>query len=295
MIFRKISEIINGWINNQIHVKEESLTDWMLYKMSKIIKNIKYIAFNRHDEAFNGSDWEWWVLRPKFAYRFRIQAKKLKGGNENNRASIKYRNKNGKQIDLLLTAACTDNFYPLYLFYSSSKPENQLSSFHHPKLREMIEWCKDCKNGAFISPACEVYKLINNKKRGRLQDDKLLDISISLSSFDYFCKKKDSVDGGLLLVDKLLDLLNDKYVRSCNHNGFRYVYPGSTNSEKLIIPDRLWMSISNGVNLRWLSENPSSDLLGVDGIVIFDLREDLEYDNDMVQCQKCKYRQMKNW
>ena len=62
MMFHYFSEYIYNWINRQNHVKEESLTDWLLYEISQQCDFIYYQAFSRHEEAQNGSDWEWWIL-----------------------------------------------------------------------------------------------------------------------------------------------------------------------------------------------------------------------------------------
>ncbi len=56
------SEYVYNWISRQNHVKEESLTDWLLYEISQRCNCIYYQAFSRHEEAQNGSDWEWWIL-----------------------------------------------------------------------------------------------------------------------------------------------------------------------------------------------------------------------------------------
>ncbi len=66
-------------MKNQPHVKEESITDWLLYDISKNNSNIYYHAFTRNEESLNGTDWEWWILTndiySNIAYRFLIQAK----------------------------------------------------------------------------------------------------------------------------------------------------------------------------------------------------------------------------
>ena len=112
MIFQKCSKYVYDWISKQNHVKEESLTDWLLYEISQKCDFIFYQAFSRHEEARNGSDWEWWILTTnnkyddKFtAYKFLVQAKKLLSNGIDNYSLINYGNKYGTQIDSLLATA----------------------------------------------------------------------------------------------------------------------------------------------------------------------------------------------
>ena len=119
MLFHDVSKYIYDWMKRQQHVKEESLTDWLLYNISQQCNFIYYQAFSRHEESKNGSDWEWWILtsdnsekREFNAYRFLVQAKKLLPNNNDNFPLISYGNKNGLQIDLLINFAKNRNALP---------------------------------------------------------------------------------------------------------------------------------------------------------------------------------------
>jgi hypothetical protein len=280
-VFHEISDFLKQWMDEQPHVKEESLTDWMLYQVSLQKNNIKYHATNRHEEAKSGEDWVWWLLMPNSAYCFSVQAKKLKGNNKDNWAAINYCNDNGAQIDLLLDKAVREGTYPLYLLYSITNPntKNQLVSFHDPNLQKMIEWCKTCENGSFISPAFMVADLINNNKRFHLDDEKLLDISICLSSLDWLENHfTERISEGLQMIEKLLNLLEQEYAKSKtivkkyqNNKSFKYFYQESNQGQ--IIPGYLQKIISYGNIPKWFSEDPPRDLPSVDGIGIIDLRE----------------------
>jgi hypothetical protein len=264
-------------MDKQPHVKEESLTDWMLYKISEDIENIKYLSFTRREEAVNGADWEWWILMRNSAYRFSVQAKKLNG--RDNWAAINYCNKNDTQINLLLDISTMKGSYPLYLFYSIEKPimEKQLDFFKHPKLKSMIEWCETCVNGTFISPAFMVAELINNNKKFHLTDEKLLNMSFALSSFDWFENRFESAEVYLQVIEELLDWLERKYVnieekQHYNIRGFKYSYQKSISSKQQIIPEYLHMIISKEGIPKWFSIDRPTDLPDVDGIGIIDLR-----------------------
>ena len=155
MVFNEVSRECLNWMEKQSNVKEESLTDWLLYEVSKKTNKFCYHAFKRNEEATIGADWEWWVLTTDSqgrigAFRFLIQAKKLWRGRDNY-PLISYSNKNGMQIDLLLEEARKRNAIPLYMYYSVGKPEliEQIKFFSDIP-PGILEWCRECKNGAFL-------------------------------------------------------------------------------------------------------------------------------------------------
>lgn len=119
-VFNDASTYIYTWLTKQPSVKEESLTDWLLYDISSKIPRIRYFQFPRHAEARNtGADWEWWFLYSDGSYRYRIQAKKT-SPNGDNYPSIAYTNKHGLQIDKLISDSKAANAIPAYVFYSTS-------------------------------------------------------------------------------------------------------------------------------------------------------------------------------
>mgnify|MGYP000976279623 CR=1 FL=1 len=105
LLFHNTSEYIYKWLQQQPFVKEESLTDWLLYNISQKTDKVYYKTFTHHEEALNGTDWEWWIITNEYskmqAYRFLVQAKKLKS-KDDNYPLLSYGNRNGLQIDLLI-------------------------------------------------------------------------------------------------------------------------------------------------------------------------------------------------
>lgn len=70
---------VKNWIDQQNGVKEESITDWLLYNMSKNSRgSILYHGFSRHEESCNGADWDWWIACGHGYLRLRVQAKRLR-------------------------------------------------------------------------------------------------------------------------------------------------------------------------------------------------------------------------
>ncbi|MBV1810505.1 hypothetical protein MQC82_11070 [Pseudomonas viridiflava] len=105
-------------LDSQLH--EETITDLLVHNIKKwgagkiLIKD-----FNKHEEALNGSDWEWWFTGPTGKWLgMRVQAKvlNLKSGKYEH---LHHKNKNGAQVDLLVNAAKASNAIPLYCLYTN--------------------------------------------------------------------------------------------------------------------------------------------------------------------------------
>lgn len=115
---RASSDYVRRWMDRQPGVKEESLTDWLLYDISQRLPYVHYLAFSRHQEAREtGADWEWWIIYPKRSIRLRVQAKKV-FANKDNYPELARTNRYGLQIDKLLSDAASANAIPLYALYS---------------------------------------------------------------------------------------------------------------------------------------------------------------------------------
>lgn len=116
---RDSSLFIRKWLIRQPSVKEESITDWLLFDISEKINGVYYSAFSRHEEAQKtGADWEWWFIFQTFSMKLRVQAKRLTAKKDNYPA-LAYINRYGLQIEKLINDAKIDNFIPLYAFYTA--------------------------------------------------------------------------------------------------------------------------------------------------------------------------------
>lgn len=103
----------------QPNVGEESITDWVLYEVSKRIKKSGYIKFNRHQEARKtGADWEWWFIGNTKSLRLRVQAKKIEGTKDVYPA-LAYTNQYGLQIEKLIEDSKSVNAIPIYALYAA--------------------------------------------------------------------------------------------------------------------------------------------------------------------------------
>lgn len=117
-VLNQLSLEIQQWMQAQPGVKEESLTDWLLYELSKREPRVSYKTFTRHEEAkHTGADWEWIFVCHDGVVRFRVQAKKL-FANTDNYPGLCKSNQYGQQISKLISSAKLVPAYPLYVFYS---------------------------------------------------------------------------------------------------------------------------------------------------------------------------------
>lgn len=276
MIFHDSSKKVYDWLWKQPHVKEESLTDWLLYNVSENCHRIYYQAFSRHEEAKNGADWEWWVLTSNnnrnhdyYAYRFLIQAKKLFSKNQDNYSLLSYGNKNGAQIDLLLEAAKYKNALPLYMYYSIGKAdaEEQIKNNHWLDTGK-IWWCENCIDGCYISLATKVYEMLYDVPRHKLTDSDLLNHALKLSLLDMFFDDCE-VDVGRVLSTLNYKLVNidkesDNRTRKEGVSGIKHFGKG--------IPDYLKVFIKgNGENMDWFENQMRMTDIG--GIGVIDFRD----------------------
>lgn len=171
-IFTDTAAYVGNWISRQPAVKEESLTDWLLFEISQKLPNVHYLAFSRHVEARKtGADWEWWFLFRNGAYRYRIQAKKSNSTGDKYSA-IAYTNRYGLQIDKLLSDARAVNAIPAYVVFTASQSPTQLKCGGSVR-----------STGAFSIGAQEAYDQFIAPGKTTVDESRLLAASIPLQCF----------------------------------------------------------------------------------------------------------------
>ena len=270
VVFHDSSRKIYDWLNKQPNVKEESLTDWLLYDTSEHCSNLYYQEFTRRKEANNGADWEWWILTPKYgkeynAYRFLVQAKKLLADSGDNYPLLSYGNKNGYQIDLLMKTAKYKNAFPLYLYYSTAPVdiEKQIDEFRYID-SSVIDWCDNCENGCYLSPALKVYEELYKYPRHKLQDTDIINKALKLSLLDLLFRED---------IESVLDQFNREYILSNREKILNNFYQGvyGIKHSGIGIPDYLKMFVDRrGKNIGWLQTEMRID--DIDGIAVLDFR-----------------------
>ena len=271
-LFHSASNYTFDWLIKQPHVKEESLTDWLLYFLSEKDKRIFYQAFSRNEESAIGADWEWWVLSDNGydnsykAYRFLVQAKKLKKDNDNY-PLLSYSNRNGVQMDLLIESAKYRCAFPLYMYYSTQTAEYSEQIKNFPNDKDLLGWCEGCVNGCYLSPAMIVKEIIFGSPRMKIDEQQLVNSAFGLSILDYPIKND--------CVIQWLEKVNSFYKQSENFeknlcaakgvDGIKHYGSGIPGYINSIIKYR-------DENLDWIEGEFRHQFEGISGIGIIDFR-----------------------
>lgn len=246
-VTRRCAAYIFGWLKAQPHVKEESLTDWLLYAMDAARRDVIYRAFSRHEEAHvTGADWEWWFAFPNGAMRMRVQAKKLTEGD--NYSSLAYANRAGLQIAKLMEDAARVNAYPLYAFYCAEDSGRCT--------RRVGE-----ADGVHLASASSVDKLIS--ARVRLSASDVLAVSIPMTCFtccELFLANR-GVEGLIRFIKSRFES-NEMAPESVEAVGFHRELPAFV---------RLLADQTMADDL-WLREY-QNEIEGTDAILLFDFRK----------------------
>jgi len=171
-VFSDAATYVGRWLTLQPAVKEESLTDWLLFEISSKLPNVHYLAFSRHTEARKtGADWECWFVFRGGSYRYRIQAKKSNPAGDNY-PGIAYTNRYGLQIDKLIADAKTANAIPAYVIFAATN--NRSSSKCGGKANS---------TGAFSVGAQEAYTQFIAPGKTAIDESRLLSHSIPMQCF----------------------------------------------------------------------------------------------------------------
>ncbi len=271
MIFHEASKYCYDWIKDQPHVKEESITDWLLYHISKNDSNVYYHSFSRNEESFNGADWEWWILTndiySDIAYRFLIQAKKLKPKRDNY-PLIAYSNKNGLQIDLLINRAKEKRAMPMYAYYSTYKPDinKQCSQINYIP-NELLLWCKSCENGCFLTSAYELKHTVFDCAQRNLTEEELINSAFGLSILDYNINSKMGILDFLKLINNHAISINERYEKSNSSlkEGITHRNDEIPQYVKILIEKR-------HDNIDWLESEFYRHTRGLSGVAVIDMR-----------------------
>ena len=178
---------IASWMKRQPRLREESITDSLLYFFDRNSPLVWYYPFNHYEEArFSGADWDWWFLMRKGCFKIRVQAKRIKKNYDHHR-DLARSNKAGYQLDILLNSSAKRNFYPIYSLYGFSENVERclIPSYRDPSNQSCL----------FICSAQEVYDLVFDLPRNRIGSSDLLKISIPLTCL-FCCPLEDFPNDG---------------------------------------------------------------------------------------------------
>ncbi len=257
-IFKEASLYIQNWLEHQPGVKEESITDWLLFDISKQIKSVHYKSFSRHEEARKtGADWEWWLVFKDFSLRLRIQAKKIKISSDNYSA-IAYTNRHGLQIEKLLLDSVKDNFIPLYAFYT-------------PKASTTMCGANILDEGVYLAGGKTIFESFVLKGKKTVSDNDILKLSNPLSCL-LGCHKS-FFNGG-----RLTDYFKSYYAKDVSPDNSEKINSNQHPNEMLGFHKKMPNHISSfikhsieGLPDRWEKEF-GYQLEGINSLMVYDLR-----------------------
>lgn len=249
-----LSSGVADWVRNQPSVGEESLTDWLLYRLSALASWIRYIPFSRYDEGTKtGADWEWWFVGDATSLGIRVQAKSF-GDIDDVYRLLAYTNKRGLQVEMLLEAAATNKLLPWFAFYHSEPtPNTTLCS----------QWSSHSRaNGVFVADAERCYDQFVRPGRHRIGPVDVLSQSCALPCL--FCCAPRS-DPPPSLVDELI-----AHIRRSLRTDPAVPLPGVHES----LPGHV-MALLNSQRAEpphWIAREFAGHLRGVSALLAFDLR-----------------------
>lgn len=173
---------IKEFLENVKYVKEESITDYLMWQWKKIDKRFHCVETETHsrykEHHVSGADFdlELWILTNTKPVSFAVQAKKFIEKYNHYASSIRYPDNSKQQINKLLSYSKNNNKIPVYFLYSipyKSKTKCKTHVVH---------------SGVFVVSAHDMKKFSQLKARVALSLDTILNKSHSLSC--YFCHEK---------------------------------------------------------------------------------------------------------
>ena len=250
-----ITKFVGDWLYKQPNVNENTLTEYLLYMISKSIRGVYYKTFSQKDEGLKtGADWQWWIIFKDGSYKMRVQAKK-----EIDRTFDFYRKSpkaSTHQLNMLISDAQKGNYIPFYSLYSTT---------------DLGTLCPFSKKGegVYLASAYRIKEIIDSSGNYKQSSDDIVKNSLLLSCF--FCCN-------LLRTRKVTDF--DAFVKR--------FYPEiafNNIDEEILSNSRLgfYKNLPNYIMLfmerysdptlnDWYTSEFRDELADIGGLVVLDLR-----------------------
>lgn len=225
-----LAEKVQEFLNNLTDVKEESITDYLMWKWKEVdplFKCLRATPHNSHKEHhISGADFELelWILGNKKTVSLAVQAKKFIKAHDSYVSKIKYPKNTSEQIDKLIRYSENkeNSRIPVYFLYSVPLASKTLCKHHYKN------------SGVFVASAYEMKAFSQSKSRTELSLDKILDKSHSLAC--YFCHDKseeseffrylginENVDSDVTIPNYVHDILNGRVSNTNLPKAFRWI------------------------------------------------------------------------
>lgn len=167
---KAVSLEVKNFMLNVPDVKEESITDYLVWKWRELDARFKYInvaTFTRQEEsATTGADFEieLWLVENKFHFPLVFQAKKFVKPNDSYVAKLNYPAGTQGQLTTLLAYAKTQKKLPFYVIYSV--PDSNTKT--------MCGGVDTADTAIFMADAHTIKKFADGKYGKRVSKNKLL-------------------------------------------------------------------------------------------------------------------------
>ena len=234
---------------------EESLTDWLLYRLSATVPWIRYLPFNRYEEGTaTGADWEWWLVGDARSLGIRVQAKNFAGVDDVYRL-LAYANRRGLQIEMFLEAATENKLLSLFALYHAD-----------PLVKTTLcsDWSSHlpANRGVFFADAERCYVQFVKPGRRRLDPLEVLGHSCSLPCLFCCGVTSDSSAGRL---DEIIG-----YIRRSLRTDPAAPLPGVWE----VLPPHVeaLLNSQRAEPPHWIASEFANRLRGVSALLAFDLR-----------------------
>lgn len=167
---KALAKEVADFLFNVDDLKEESITDYLVWKWKEIDKRFKSInvsTFTRQEESkLTGADFEMelWLIGKTRRYPLVIQAKKFIKQFDSYVSKLKYPHNSKNQMNKLLSYAAKNNKIPFYAFYSLPDEKTMTMCFRND--------VGDC--GVFLAHAKDVEEFADGKHGSRVSRNNLL-------------------------------------------------------------------------------------------------------------------------
>jgi hypothetical protein len=122
---RAVSKEVLNFMQNVRDIKEESITDFLVWKWRELDKRFNYLSittFNHAEEnTSTGADFdlELWLVNRSYHVALAVQAKKFIKLHDRYVNRLNFPNGTKRQLDTLLSYAAQNNKLPFYFIYSA--------------------------------------------------------------------------------------------------------------------------------------------------------------------------------
>jgi len=170
---KSVTEEVYEFISNVPDVKEESITDFLIWKWrttDKKFKSINVSSFTREEESkVSGADFEMeiWFISEQYVFPLVFQAKKIIEKYNSYVSALRYPKNSKDQLNQLLSYAQSNKRIPFYAFYTCEQPDSSI----------LCQQKNSDPCGIYISHAKTVEKFANKKPGSRVSRDKLIESS----------------------------------------------------------------------------------------------------------------------